>query len=436
MSNNNLNTETTNKIVQANKKNTLLFFKPWKFVLILFLILSSSLAYWWFTNDNLIKSYSDKVYPGAYILDKDLSGLNKDDLHNTIASLIEDISNKKVNVTAKEQTFEVLYKDLEATINYDDLENQIMSFGKDEDFFTKLSFLKKPENRKYEFEVLFNEENLSTFISSISNAINVEPVNASADISNNSINISNDSTGFKLNSDELFDNIKSQIKNMTAPNIIDVTGNVEVVEANITASALSNVNTKVSSFSTKYSVGPSGTNLQVATKNIDNVIVMPGETFSTEKAIGPTTIENGFVAANTYVGGKVVPGVGGGVCQVSSTLYNSILRAGILPSERLNHMMTVSYVPMGLDATLADDLIDLKFVNEFDFPIILNTYASNGNLTIELWSNDTVTNGITYEPIAIPVGPLSAETYLKGYNSNGELVIDKFIDKSTYQPFN
>ncbi|MDZ5035094.1 VanW family protein, partial [Clostridium perfringens] len=141
---------------------------------------------------------------------------------------------------------------------------------------------------------------------------------------------------------------------------------------------LGTVNNKISSFSTSYPAGPSGTNLQLAATNIDNTIVMPGETFSTEKAIGPTTIENGFVAANTYVGGQVVPGIGGGVCQVASTLYNTMLRAGILPTERLNHMMRVSYVPIGLDATLADNLIDLKFTNNFDFPVVVNSYAGNG----------------------------------------------------------
>ncbi|MCR1950102.1 MULTISPECIES: VanW family protein [unclassified Clostridium] len=434
MSNNNLNTETPKEVVQTDKKSIVSILKSWKFILLVFLILVSILGYWIISSTKLINNYADKVYPGAYILNKDLAGLNNNDLHTTLISLVEDISNKKVNVEAKEQSFEISYKDLEATINYEELENEILSFGKNEGFFEKIKLLRKPENREYEFEVLFNDEKLTSFVSSISTAVDVSPINASIDISGGAINISNDSTGLKLNSADLIDKIKSQIKDMKAPNVVEVTGNVDVVEANIKASALSNVNNKISAFSTSYSAGPSGTNLQLAARNIDNIIVMPGETFSTEKAIGPTTIENGFVAANTYVNGQVVPGIGGGVCQVASTLYNTMLRAGIIPSERLNHMMKVSYVPIGLDATLADNLIDLKFVNNFEYPVVVNTYAGNGNLTIEFWSNESVKGGITYEPVSVPLGPLSADTYLYGYNSNGELVINEYLDRSTYQP--
>ena len=432
MESNNLNTKTPEEVVE-DKKSTIFASKGFKITLILFLILFIGIGYWLFRNYKLIDSYSDKVYPGAYILNKDLSGLNSEDLHSTLVSLVNDISNKEVSVTANDQKFNISYKDLDANINYDELEQELLSFGKDQGFFNKINLIKKPTNREYEFEVLFNEDKLVNFVSSISNAIDVSPTDASINISGG-ISIYNDTTGLKLNSSQLLDTIKSQIRDMKAPNIVEVSGNVDVVEANIKASDLATVNNKVSSFTTHYSVGPSGTNLQLAARNIDNIIVMPGETFSTEKAIGPTTLENGFVEANTYVGGEVVPGVGGGVCQVASTLYNTMLRAGIIPTERLNHMMKVSYVPIGLDATLADNLIDLKFVNNFDYPIVINSYASNGNLTIEFWSNDTVKNGITYEAVSVPLGPLSADTYLYGYNSNGELVVNQYLDRSTYQP--
>lgn len=434
MENNKFNTEKENEVTNEKHKSTVFTSKVFKIILISSLVLLIGIGIWLYRNITLINSYANKVYPGASILSKDLTGLNNDDLHNTLVSLVNEISNKEVSVNVNDQKFNISYKDLDAAINYDELEEQILSFGKDKGFFTKIDLIKNPENREYEFEVLFNDKKLTSFVSSIANSVDISPINASVNISGGSIYISNDSTGLKLNSSELLDTIKNQIKDMNAPKVVEVTGDVEVVNANITATSLSGVNNKISSFTTKYSVGPSGTNLQLAAKNIDNTIVMPGETFSTEKAIGPTTLENGFVEANTYVGGEVVPGVGGGVCQVSSTLYNAMLKAGIIPIERLNHMMPVSYVPIGLDATLADNLIDLKFVNEFDYPIVINSYAGNGTLTIEFWSNDSVNNGITYEPVSVPLDSLTADTYLYGYNSNGELVVNKYLDRSTYQP--
>ncbi|MGG7145005.1 VanW family protein [Clostridium nigeriense] len=434
MENNNLNTETQKKVVEEPHKNAIFTPKVWKSIFIIALVFVMGIGFWFYKNITLINSYADKVYPGASILNKDLTGFNNNDLHNTLVSLFNDISNKKISVNANGQSFNISYKDLDASINYDELEEKIITFGKNQGFFTKLNLIKNPENRAYEFEILFNDENLTSFVSIISDSVDVSPTNASVNISGGSINISSDSTGLKLNSSELLDTIKNKIKDMNTPEVIEVTGDVEVVEADITSSSLGNVNKKISSYTTNYKSGASGTNLQIAAKNIDNTIVMPGETFSTEKAIGPTTLANGFVEANTYVAGKVVPGVGGGVCQVASTLYNTMLRAGIIPTERLNHMMKVSYVPIGLDATLADNLIDLKFVNEFDYPIVINSYASNGSLTIEFWCNDSVTNGITYEPVSVPLSDLSADTYLYGYDSNGELVVNKYLDRSTYQP--
>lgn len=434
MDNNNLNTELQKEVVQENIKSTIFSSKIFKISIAILILLVSFIGYWLAKNINLINSYKDMVYPGAYVLDKDLSNLTNTTLHDELISLIENISNKKVSVSINDKTFDISYKDLDANINYEELENEILSFGKSESFFSKLNLIKHPEKRDYSFEVLFNEEKLNTFVSEISKQIDYSPTNASVDISGGYINIYNDTDGLKLKSEELLNNIKTAIKDMNAPEIIEIPGETEVVKATITTDSLKGVTSKVSSFSTNYKIGPSGTNLQLAAQNIDNSIVMPGETFSTEKAIGPTTIENGFVEANTYVGGQVVPGVGGGVCQVASTLYNTMLRAGIIPTERQNHMMPVSYVPMGLDATLADNLIDLKFVNNSEYPIVINTSAGGGTLVIEFWSNPSITNGITYEPVANKIDSLNAETYLCGYDTNGNLVVNQRIDRSTYQP--
>jgi vancomycin resistance protein YoaR len=99
-------------------------------------------------------------------------------------------------------------------------------------------------------------------------------------------------------------------------------------------------------------------------------------------------------------------------------------------------MMTVGYIGLGLDATLADNAIDLKFKNPYDYPIVINSYTSGGALVVEFWSEKNVTGGITYEPKSYQSGSLYAETYLYGYDENGELVSEQYVDSSTYKPFN
>lgn len=433
MNNNGINTTNETNPLNAKENIIINFLKTYKFLILFLLFLISVLTYFTIKNINLVNSYSNRVYPGAYILDKDLSGLTEEDLKTELTSFVNNLTNTTIHVTSENLDFNLPYTDLSINIDYETLEKEIISFGKDSSFFDKLNLIKKPENREYTFEVLYNEEVIDNFISTISEAVDISPVNASISIAGG-ITIYPDSTGISLNKEELKTEIINKINNINPPKVIEITGNTTVTEASIKAKDLGNVDSKISSFTTKYNQGPSGTNLQLAALNIDDTIVMPGETFSAEKAIGPTTLETGFVAANTYVNGEVVPGIGGGVCQVSSTLYNAMLRAGIIPIERLNHMMKVSYVPIGLDATLADNLIDLKFINEFDYPIVINSYTSGNHLTIEFWSKDGVKNGINYEPVSIPLSDLSADTYLYGYDSNGNLVVNQYLDRSTYNP--
>ncbi|WP_300383323.1 VanW family protein [Clostridium sp.] len=435
MSNNNeINTTNETEVLSTKENGIITFLKTYKFLIIIFLFLISILSYFIIKNVNLVNNYSNRVYPGAYILNKDLSGLTQEELNKELTSFVSNLNTSSINVTSENLNFNLSYTDLGINIDYDTLEKDIINFGKDLSFFKKLNLIKKPKNREYTFDVLSNEEVIDNFISTIAEAINISPVNASISIAGG-INIYPDKTGISLNEEELKSEIQNKINNINPPNIIEVTGNTTVTEASIKATDLNNVDSKISNFTTKYLQGPSGTNLQLAAINIDDTIVMPGETFSTEKAIGPTTLATGFVSANTYVGGEVIPGIGGGVCQVASTLYNTMLRSGIIPIERLNHMMKVSYVPIGLDATLADNLIDLRFTNEFDYPIVINSYTSGNYLTIEFWSKEGVNEGIRYEPVSVPLNDLSADTYLYGYDSNGNIVINEYLSRSTYAPF-
>lgn len=428
------NTDTSKETGIINTK--MQKFLSIKTLVIVLLIISTILSYFIVTNVNLVKSYSSKVYPGVYILDKDLSNLSKEELNNELSTLVEGLINKNIKVSSEGNEFNISYSELEASIDFSNVESEIMNYGKALSFFGKLNLIKKPQSKEFTLDLSYNEELLDNFISSISSAVDISPTDATIYISGNSTSVSDDISGIKLNTEKLKEELSSKIKDLRAPEVIEIVGTTDVVEAKIKADDLRTVNHRLSSYSTHYKAGPSGTNLQLAARNINNSVVMPGETFSTEKAIGPTTIENGFVAANTYVGGEVVPGVGGGVCQVSSTLYNTILRAGIIPTERMNHMMTVSYVPLGLDATLADNLIDLKFQNDSDYPMVVHSYAYNGTLTIELWSNESVDDGIRYEAVSVPLSSLSADTYLHGYDANGNLVVNQYLNRSTYQPFN
>lgn len=112
-----------------------------------------------------------------------------------------------------------------------------------------------------------------------------------------------------------------------------------------------------------------GENIKLAVSKINGKILVPGEVFSFNDTVGPRTAEGGYQTAHTYTAGKVVDGIGGGICQVSSTLYNAVLKADLNVVDRRNHMFTVGYVPYGQDATVSYGTTDFKFSNSTPWPM-------------------------------------------------------------------
>jgi len=125
------------------------------------------------------------------------------------------------------------------------------------------------------------------------------------------------------------------------------------------------------------SVGRSN-NIRLAAGFINGTILQPGETFSYNSTVGRRTEARGFMEAPGIVGGRLVPSIGGGVCQVSSTIYGALLFTDLEIVSRRNHSLTVGYIPYGQDATVATDLIDFKFKNNSDFPIRIESTTSGG----------------------------------------------------------
>lgn len=142
----------------------------------------------------------------------------------------------------------------------------------------------------------------------------------------------------------------------------------------------------LATYSTNFSSSASNRadNITLAASKINNVILMPGETFSFNDALGERTIANGYKVAHAYAAGKVVDQVGGGICQVSSTLYNTVLLSNLMIVERRSHQMTVSYVPLGRDATVDWGTQDFKFNNNTYYPVKITAYTSGKNLYISI----------------------------------------------------
>lgn len=144
---------------------------------------------------------------------------------------------------------------------------------------------------------------------------------------------------------------------------------------------------QLATFSTIYDASNynRSTNIELAAKKINGTVVMPGENFSFNTVVGKRTIEAGYKEGTAYIGGKVVPDVGGGVCQVSSTLYNTALLANLEIVERSNHMFLTGYVAASRDATVYYGSLDFIFKNNRSYPIKIVASANNGVCKISMY---------------------------------------------------
>ncbi len=140
-------------------------------------------------------------------------------------------------------------------------------------------------------------------------------------------------------------------------------------------------------FVTRYDVKDQNRseNLAIASKKIDGTIILPGETFSYNKVVGERTISEGYKEAGQYIGGKLVNGIGGGICQLSSTLYNAVLYANLEIVARTNHGYLCAYINGGRDATVVYGSIDFQFKNTRKYPVKIKSTVRNGVVEVAIY---------------------------------------------------
>lgn len=184
-------------------------------------------------------------------------------------------------------------------------------------------------------------------------------------------------------------------------------------------------------------------NINKVAEMLNGLIMMPGEEFSYNDYVGQRTEERGFLPAGAYENGQVVEEVGGGICQVSSTLYTATLYAQLETVSRTSHYFQVTYLPLGQDATVSWPKPDFKFKNSRDYPIKIVAYCDNDekSLTIEIWGTDVDGSYVTlrhetytrydetYTDVAI--GYL-VYGFVTRYDSEGNLIEDKQVSISDY----
>lgn len=219
----------------------------------------------------------------------------------------------------------------------------------------------------------------------------------------------------------------------------------------------------ISDFTTKYDASNinRSQNLAIAAGKIDGTVLMPGEEFSFNQVVGKRTIQEGYKDAKIYQDGQVVDGLAGGICQISSTLYNAVVKADLEVTERRNHSFTTSYIKAGQDATVVYGVIDFKFKNTRTYPIKISASVESGiaefkingikeEVEYDISLNPVTTGSIPYSTQYVPDATLAPGqqvivqrggnglkvTTYKDKKLDGKLVFREVVSTDTYRPMN
>ncbi len=287
--------------------------------------------------------------------------------------------------------------------------------------------------------------------------INQKPIDAELKMDGEEISITKEKVGFTIDKNQLIDAVSAGKTKFS----VDIT---EVIMPEITEEILMDkqmFGDVLSSCSSYYNANVAGRarNVELAASKINGLVMQPGDVFSYNKVVGPRTYENGFKDAGVYTATGLESGVGGGICQVSSTLYGAQLMADLKTVSRTNHSYTIGYLPSGQDATVSYGAIDYKFENSKHFPIKIECVASGGLLRVNILGiktddykeiklyNEIVStrdfNVVEKEVDTLQPGEqkitqsgqrgMTVNTY-KIYYNNGTEEKREFVHKSTYIP--
>ena len=293
--------------------------------------------------------------------------------------------------------------------------------------------LKRSHNIR--LKATYDEIKLSEELKVICNAINVDAVDASFRVElSGELKRTESKEGKQVDLSRLKENIydminKKKIENINLP--------VLTLYPKISTEQVKSINSILGQFSTSFNDSTSrGSNIHVAGKSTSDILLMPGETFSYNKRTGARNWVNGYKSAPIIVGGKVTNGEGGGVCQVSTTIYNAALLSGLTIDEVHNHSLPSKYAPRGRDATVSYGYTDLKFTNPYTHPVYIKNIVGNGAITSKIYGCNLDRERISIRMIEeYTKNKITVQTYRLYLDEENNVVRKELVNTSVYKPY-
>lgn len=363
-----------------------------------------------------------KIPNGVTIGSVDVSGMTYDEAVSAVNSYMDTLS--AANITLKgarqEDVVTVTAADLGLTWTNTDVVDSALNIGKEGNVVQRYKQLKDIANGgvSLDLEYAFDDTMIMDVFAGECDSFNVEEVDYSLDRENGSFSIVEGTTGYELNQTASIDQLQNYIIDSWDGSDFELALTVDVTEPMGSSEELSKVGDVLGTYSTSYKTSGSSRSGNIANgcKLASGITLYPGEEFSMLDNITPFTEENGYYLAGSYLQGQVVESFGGGICQVSTTLYNAVLKAELEVTERYSHSMIVSYVDPSQDAAIAENGgKNFKFVNSTDYPIYIDGYTtSDKSIVFTIYGVETRESDrvVTYESEVLETNVPETDTFV------------------------
>lgn len=329
---------------------------------------------------------------GVSIEGIDLSGMTKTEAEEAIENYVADINTGKLLLTVNDEVITITFGDFGVTASFDTIISEALLVGRRGNIVKRYKELEDARNNGVDLDLSFtiNEAALTQILNERSGEINREPINASVRRENGEFVMIAEQSGRMIDVAATIEAVRDSIEGEWHRQDLEIAMVIGVIPPERTSEQLTGIKDNLGTYTTNYSSSTSNrkANIQNAASKINGTILYPGEEFSYLEKVNPISAENGYYLGAAYSGGKVVKSYGGGICQVSSTLYQTVLRAELTVTERTNHSMTVSYVPLAGDATVSNPSLDYKFRNEYDVPVYIEAYADDSQITVSIYGTE------------------------------------------------
>ena len=416
------------------------------------------------TDNIFAKSQKNQtINDGVYIGSVDVGGMTKNEAKTALSDYIESIESTTFTLQGAKGSVDATAAEMSIKADTSTAVDEAMGVGRTGNLINRFVQSKKLENGEVSvnMHLSVDKEKTAQFLYDNKDKLDVEAVDSGLEKTADGFNYIEGTQGQEVDIVSSVYAINDFLENKWdgKSNEIDLVSTT--VEPRGTKEELSKIKDVLGTFSTDFSRSKAGraANVKNACSLINGHIVYPGEQFSVYSAISPITEDNGYELAGAYENGQVVESVGGGVCQVSTTLYNAIIRAELEVVQRFNHSMIVSYVDPSDDAAIAGTYKDFKFKNNLDDPIYIEGYCSGGIITFNVYGVEMRKEGreVSFHSETVsetepeiqfnfdgsqPVGYYSVDQsphkgivarLWKTVKENGEVVSDEVFNNSNYK---